>query len=95
MCGCVLFSDLDIKPFVLCQRGPKHFVAMHRVIMSEKYRGQLFKTTLLVKVLLKFQTLISQKCQYFLLKICEKLLHCKSFSHFFQQKISVYLVIKS
>ena len=49
--------------------------------------------------------LISQICQYFLLKKCEKLLQCKSFSHFFSKafavqkllsffsaKISVYLV---
>ena len=52
-------------------------------------------TMSLVNVSLKFQTLISEICQYFLLKKCEKLLHCKSFSFFFQQKISVYLVIKS
>ena len=54
-------------------------------------------TMLLVNFLLKFQTLIhvSQICQYFLLKKCEKLLLCKSFSlFFFQQKISVYLVVK-
>ena len=38
--------------------------------------------TSLVNDSLKFQTLISQICQYFLLK------------KFFQQKISVYLVIK-
>ena len=42
--------------------------------------------TLLVNETLKFQTLISQIRQYFLLKKCEKLLQCKSFSHFFQQK---------
>ena len=40
----------------------------------------------LVNVSSKFQTLISQICQYFLLKKCEKLLHCKSFSHFFNKK---------
>ena len=51
-------------------------------------------TTSLVNVSLKFQTLISQIHQYFLLKKCEKLLQCKSFSHVFQQKNSVYLVIK-
>ena len=45
-------------------------------------------TMLLVSVLLKFQTLISNIRQYFLWKKCEKLLHCKS-SYFFQQKISV------
>ena len=43
-------------------------------------------TTSLVNDSLKFQTLISQICQYFLLKKCEKLLHCKSFSHFFNKK---------
>ena len=51
-------------------------------------------TTSLVNVLLNSQKLISEIGQYFLLKKCEKLLQCKSFSHFFQQKISVYLVIK-
>ena len=48
----------------------------------------------LVNVSLKFQTFISQICQYFLLKNCEKLLRCKSFSHFSTKK-SVYLVMKS
>ena len=43
-------------------------------------------TTLLVNVLLKFQTLISQLCQYFLLKKCEKLLQLKSFYHFINKK---------
>ena len=43
-------------------------------------------TTSLVNETLKFQTLISQICQYFLLKKCEKLLQCKSFSHFFNKK---------
>ena len=46
-------------------------------------------TMSLVNVSLKFQTLISEICHYFLLKKCEKLLHS-----FFQEKISVYLVIK-
>ena len=43
-------------------------------------------TTSLVNVSLKFQMLISEICQYFLLKKCEKLLQCKSFSHFFNKK---------
>ena len=43
-------------------------------------------TTSLVNVSLKFQMLISQICQYFLLKKFEKLLPCKSFSHFFNKK---------
>ena len=43
-------------------------------------------TMSLVNETLKFQTLISQICQYFLLKKREKLLHCKSCSHFFKKK---------
>ena len=50
----------------------------------------------LVNVSLKFQALISQIYQYFCRKKCEKLLHCKSFSNFFNKNISVfgYKVIK-
>ena len=51
-------------------------------------------TMSLVNVSLKFQTLTFQICQSFLLKKCEKLLQCKSSSHFFKKK-SVCLVIKS
>ena len=43
-------------------------------------------TTSLVSVLLKFHALISEIHHYFLLKNCEKLLHCKSFSHCFNKK---------
>ena len=43
-----------------------------------------------MKVLLKVQTLTPEIYQYFLLKKIEKLLHCKSFSHFFNKNISVY-----
>ena len=51
-------------------------------------------TSSLVNVSLKFQTLIAEIYQYLFLKTSEKLLQCKSFSHFFN-KNSVYLVIKS
>ena len=48
-------------------------------------------TTSLVNETLKFQTLISQICQYFLLKKkYEKLLQCKSSSHFSTKNISVF-----
>ena len=50
--------------------------------------------TLLVNVLLKLQSLISYICQYFLSKKYEKLLILQKLHSFFQQKISVYLVIK-
>ena len=46
---------------------------------------------LLIKVSLKFQTLISEFTQYFLLKKCEKLLH----PFIFQPRILVYLPIAS
>ena len=49
-------------------------------------------TMSLVNVSLKFQTLISQICQYFLLKKCEKLLQCKSFSDFFSKKYQCILL---
>ena len=48
----------------------------------------------LVNVSLKFQTCLSEIHNYFFVEKCEKLLHCKNFSHFFSTKISVYLVIK-
>ena len=55
-------------------------------------------TTLLATVSLKFGTLISEICQYILLKKCEKLLQCKTFSHFSTKTISVnvlgYKVVK-
>ena len=60
-------------------------------------------TMSLVKDSLKFQMAILQIHCYFLLKKCENPLHCKGFSHFFmqrvhtffQQKITVYLLLKS
>ena len=48
-------------------------------------------TTSLVNVSLNFQKLISQICQYFLLKNCEKLLQC--FSHFFHKKFQCILLL--
>ena len=52
-------------------------------------------TTSLVNEMLKFQMLISQKCQYFLLEKCERLFALQKLLSFFQQKNSVYLFIKS
>ena len=59
--------------------------ARHRYYITGPGCSKL--TTSLVNVSLKFQMLISDIHQYFLSKKCEKL-------SFFQQKISVYLVIK-
>ena len=48
-------------------------------------------TTSLVNVSLKFQTLMSKICHYFLLKKCEKLLHCAKASLIFStKKFSVF-----
>ena len=41
-------------------------------------RARLFKTKEIVNISLKFQTLISEIRQYFLLKKCEKFLSCFS-----------------
>ena len=60
-----------------------------KLIYLLKYRsgpGCSKLTTSFINVSLKFQTLISQICQYFLLKKCEKALHCRSFSHICNKK---------
>ena len=51
-------------------------------------------TTSLVNVSLNFQKLISQICQYFLLKKLKEAFAVQQLLSFFQQKISVYWVIK-
>ena len=50
--------------------------------------------TLLVNLTLKFQMLMSQIWQYFLLKKIREAFAVQKLLSFFQQKISVYLVIK-
>ena len=52
-------------------------------------------TTLLVNGTLKFPTLISQICQYFFNEKMWEAFAVQKLLSFFQQKISVYLVIKS
>ena len=61
-------------------------LSLFRVVL----RARLFKTNNIVNVSLKFQTLISEICQYFLLENCEKLLHCKSFFIFSAKNFSVF-----
>ena len=72
---------------------------MHLLIILKFYAVQVMllksgpgcsKLTSLVNVLLKFQTLISNICQYFLLKKCEKRLQRKSNTHFSAENISVF-----
>ena len=47
-------------------------------------------TISLVNILLKFPSLMSNICQYFVFKKCEKLLQCRSFSHFSTKNIIVF-----
>ena len=64
----------------------KHIMIIYKGGMSKRPGPGCSKlTTSLVNVSLNFQKLFSQICQYFLLKNCEKLLQCKSFSHFFNK----------
>ena len=75
---------LKIFPYFLKARDSGNAVPYNILVSTGPGCSKL--TTSLVNVSLKFQTLISQICQYFLLKKCEKLLQCKSFSHFFNKK---------
>ena len=61
-------------------------VAYHQRQFVSSETGCSKLTTSLVNISLNFQKLISQICKYFLLKKCEKLLHCKSFSLIFLTK---------
>ena len=73
--------DSSISYSLLMHSGLRHLMVCRPGPSCSKL------TTSLVNVSLKFQTFISQIYQYFLLKKCEKLLQCKSFSHPFQKKI--------
>ena len=65
------------------------------LFFKKKNRALLFKTDNVISIRdIKLSNINISNMQIFLLKKCEKLLHCKSFSHFFQQKISANLAIK-
>ena len=69
---------------------------LRKIAISKSGLGCSKVTASLVNVPLNFQTLISNIYQYFLWKKYEKLLQCRSFSHFFNKNISVldYKVVK-
>ena len=73
-----------------CKSSLHHWAALRQDYKYSSGPGGSKLTMSLVNVSLKFQTLISQICQYFLLKKCEKLLQCKSFSHFFNKKFNIF-----
>ena len=70
----ILYVNELMQLFILAPRSHTSGPGCSKLTMS------------LVNVLLNFQKLMSRICQYFLLKKCEKLLQCKSFSHFFNKK---------
>ena len=100
MCLLCLYPDyLDTEPHIIIfvtfklpaffPRDPKGWenrcsANTDRFKLSEHTCSKL--KMLLFNVLLKFQTFISNNRQYFLLKKCEKPLHCKSFFHFFNKQ---------
>ena len=63
---------------------------MTKLKMAKPGPGSSKLTTSLVNISLEFQMLISEIHYYFLLKKCEKLLPCKSYSYFFNKNISVF-----
>ena len=93
-CNNLVTQDLIPESEKFATTGIKYSNAGEFVNLNPRGPGCSKLTMSLVNVSLKFQTLISEISQYFLLKKYEKLLHCKSFSYFFKQKISVHLVIK-
>ena len=66
-------SKIIIKYSLLSRVLQGHFILLGNVYRSGPGCSKL--TTSLVNVSLKFQMLISEICQYLLLKKCEKLLH--------------------
>ena len=72
----------------------RHMGIPHIKLAWNSGPGSSKLTTSLVNVSVKFQTLMCEIRQYFLLKKCESFAVQKLLS-VFQPKISVYLVIKS
>ena len=53
------------------------------MLLSTEWYGKSYLTKSLVKDLLSLAVLLNSFAEIFWLKNCEKLLHCKSFPHFF------------
>ena len=77
---------ISFEQWVQFRKLPRDKVKSCAINQENSGPGCSKLTTSLVNVSLKFQTLISEIWQYFLLKKYEKLLQCKSFSHFFNKK---------
>ena len=84
------FCPLEVKKFCGCFRAIFKVQALYTPGL-----GCSKLTMSLVNISLEFQTLISQLCQNFLSKKCEKLLQCKSFSHFFNKKFQCIWLLSS
>ena len=86
----------ELNPHVICVLCGGYYInattiteCLHSCKLKKKSSGLGCSklTTSLVNVSLKFQTLISQICHYFLLKKCKS---AKAFLIFFNKKISVF-----
>ena len=78
-------ASLSVGDIILYKRKERASLSVGDIILyKRKERASLI--ALLVYLSLLFSVLISQIHIIFVEKKCEKLLHCKSFSHFFQQK---------
>ena len=85
--GEIIISRHNMTYYNICE----HTLCIRATTLASKSGPGCSKLTIsLVNVSLKFQTLISQICQYFLLKKCVKLLQCKSVSYFFNKNFSVF-----
>ena len=80
---CIPSTALKLKLQFLCCNNESSGAGCSKLMMS------------LVNVSLIFLKLISQICQYFFLKKRSEAFALQKLLSFFQQKISVYLVIKS
>ena len=100
---CIVFISFECIQVVAASSFFSLFMLFHCSVMIffiwwRSGLGCSKLTTSLVNISLKFQTLISEIFQYFLLKKCEKLLHCsaKASLIFSTKNISVfgYKVVK-
>ena len=91
--NCTILRNIYLSEIIYFSNFDRIAIKTDAMLMATSGPGCSKQTTSLVNVSLKFQTLISEKCQNFLLKKCEKLV--QKLLSFFQQKISLYSVIKS
>ena len=89
--GSTLVKNLLLFEQILCFRSRPPFSKVILSLSRKPNKAQFFKTNYVVCqcfVKISFKNL--KYSNIFLLKKCKKLLHCSSFSHFFNKNISVF-----